>query len=108
MPQFTAAKRGMLAANPQQFLDVRENLLLFARTPGLRKRVVRIADPSPRKITAIVRIASSRHSNFIAVVNLRNASQGQRQSEGQLQFRRGTAFGARETRYVMIRKHRHE
>src|SRR5437879_8137429 len=88
MPQLSAAKRLMLAANSQQFPHVRENLLLFASSPGFCERVVRVLGPSSGKIAPVIGIAASRHANFVAVVQFRNATQGQRQSEGQLQLDR--------------------
>src|SRR5207302_4273623 len=58
----------------------------------------------PVKIPPVVRVAASRHSNLIAVIDLRNAAQSQRQPERQLQFRRGTPFGTRKAWHVVICK----
>ena len=74
MPELASAKRGMFAPNPQQFLDIRENLLLFAGSPGLHETVIRVFGPSAGKIPPVVRVAASRHSNLIAVIDLRNAA----------------------------------
>ena len=88
--------------------DDYENLLLAARTARLRKRVVRISNPSAGEIAPVVRIAASWHPDLVAVVNLRNAPQRQGESERQLQLCRRAAFGAREARHVMIREERNE
>ena len=86
MPELASAKRGMFAPTPQQFLDIRENLLLFAGSPGLRETVIRVFGPSAGKIPPVVRVAASRHSNLIAVIDLRNAARSQRQPEASFNF----------------------
>ena len=86
MPELASAKRGMFAPNPQQFLDIRENLLLFAGSPGLHETVIRVFGPSAGKIPPVVRVAASRHSNLIAVIDLRNAARSQRQPEAGFNF----------------------
>ena len=108
MPELSAAKRRVLAANPQQFLNIRKNLLLFAGSPGYRECVVRIADPPAGEIASVVRIAASRHSNFVAVIQLGNAAQGQRQRERQLQLFRRAPFGTRKAWHVVIREERRQ
>src|SRR6266702_4064648 len=108
MPELPAAKRHMFATYPEQLLHMRKNLLLFARSPGWRERIVRVTGPPPGKIAPVVRVASSRHSNFIAVVQLRDAAHSQRQPKRQFQLCCRAAFRAGEPRYVVIRKERHQ
>src|SRR2546421_10210091 len=99
MPQLAGAQGGVFAAKPEQRPNARKHLLLAARAARLRERVVRITNPSAGEIASVVRIATSGHPDFVAVVNLRNASQRERESECQLQLSWRTAFGARETRH---------
>src|SRR6266481_5328809 len=104
MPQLAAAQGGVFAAKPEQRLYVRENLLLIARAARWRERVVRITNPSAGEIAPVVRIAAPRHPDLVAVVNLRNSPQRERESERQLQLSGRAAFGAREAGHVMIRE----
>src|SRR5207247_5677365 len=78
MPELPAAKRRMLVANPQQFLHIRKNLLLLARSSRLRERVVGVPGPAAGKIAPVIWVASSRHCYLIAVVNLLDAEHSQR------------------------------
>src|SRR5437879_3858301 len=98
----------MFAPKLQWRPHVRENLLLIARSSRLRERVVLVANPSAREVAPVVRIAASPDPDFVAVVNLWNASQREREPESQPQLRRRTAFGAGEPWHVMIRKKRNE
>src|SRR5882762_1658949 len=106
MPQPAVAQRGMFAAKLEQSLHIGEDFLLLARAARLRERVVRISNPAAGEIAPVVRIAAPRHPNLIAVVNLRNAPESERESKRQLQLRRRAAFGARDSRYIVIRKKR--
>src|SRR5258708_28743312 len=98
----------MFATYPEQLLHMRENLLLSARSPGWRERIVRVTGPPPGKIAPVVLVASSRHSNFITVVQLWDASQSQRQPKRQFQLSFRAAFRARGPRYIVSRKKRHQ
>src|SRR5437879_6717634 len=106
MPELAAAKGGVFAAKSEQRLHVRENSLLIPRAARSRERVVRITNPSTWKIAPVIRIAAARHSDLVAVINLRNAPQREREPECQLQLGRPAAFGARETRDIVICKKR--
>src|SRR2546428_10515670 len=86
MPELAAAKGGVFAAKSEQRLHVRENFLLIPRAARWRERVVRIANPSTWKIAPVVRIAAAWHSDLVAVINLRNAPQREREPECQLQL----------------------
>src|SRR5437868_11255470 len=108
MPELASAKRGMFAPNPQQFLDIRENLLLFAGSPGLRETVIRVFGPSSgenpagcpgRRLPAF----QSHRRNRSPECRAESAS-----ARSQLQFRRGTPFGTRKAWHVVICKKRHQ
>src|SRR2546426_1967174 len=86
MPELAAAKGGAFAAKSEQRLHVRENFLLIPRAARSRERVVRIANPSTWKIAPVVRIAAARHSDLVAVINLGNAPQREREPECHLQL----------------------
>src|SRR5712692_5956782 len=104
MPQLAAAQGSVFAAKPQQLLHIRKNLLLISRAARLRERIVRITNPSAGKIAPVVRVAASGHPDLIAVINLRNASQRERESKRESQLCGRATFGARKTRYIVIRK----
>src|SRR2546426_9483903 len=104
MPELAAAKGGAFAAKSEQRLHVRENFLLIPRAARSRERVVRIANPSTWKIAPVVRIAAARHSDLVAVINLGNAPQREREPECHLQLGGPTAFGARETPPTVVPK----
>src|SRR5260370_37149030 len=72
------------------------------------ERVVCVANPSAGEIAPVVRVAAPRHPDLIAVINLRNATHRERESERQFQFCGRAAFGARETRHIVIRKKRNK
>src|SRR2546428_11783888 len=84
MPELAAAKGGVFAAKSEQRLHVREIFLLIPRAARSLERVVRVANPSTWKIAPVVRIAAARHSDLVAVINLRNAPQREREPECQL------------------------
>src|SRR5207249_8931329 len=71
MPELSAAKRRVLAANPQQFLNIRKNLLLFAGSPGNRECVVRIADQPAGEIASVALISDSCRHNQVRVSRIR-------------------------------------
>src|SRR2546427_6859587 len=104
MPELAAAKGGVFAAKSEQRLHVRENFLLIPRAACSRERVVRITNPSTWKIAPVVRIAAAWHSDLVAVINLRNAPQREREPECQLQLGGRAAFRAPATRPLLIRK----
>src|SRR5712692_4951154 len=108
MPQLAAAEGGVLAAEPEQRLHIRKNFLLISRAARLRERVVRITNPSAGKIAPVVRVAASGHTDFIAVINFRNAPQRERESKRESQLRGSATFGARKTRHIVIRKKRYQ
>src|SRR6266849_9411928 len=108
MPQLAAAQSSVFAAKPEQRLHVRENFLLIPRAARLRERVVRIPNPTAGEIPPVVRIAAPRHPDLIAVINFRNSPQREREPECQFQLSERTAFGARETRHIVIRKKRYQ
>src|SRR2546427_2581317 len=102
MPKLAAAKGGVFAAKSEQRLHVRENFLLIPRAARSRERVVRITNPSTWKIAPVVRIAAARHSDLVAVINLGNAPQREREPECHLQLGGRAALRARETRHILI------
>src|SRR2546426_12620849 len=102
MPELAAAKGGAFAAKSEQRLHVRENFLLIPRAARSRERVVRIANPSTWKIAPVVRIAAARHSDLVAVINLGNAPQREREPECHLQLGGRGALAARETQPTLI------
>src|SRR5260370_42356076 len=67
-------------------MNVSKNFLLIRSSALLRKRVVRISCPSSRKIAAIVGVGAPGHSDFVAVVQLGNATQCHGQPERQFQL----------------------
>src|SRR2546426_9759458 len=108
MPELAAAKGGVFAAKSEQRLHVRENSLLIPRAARSRERVVRITNPSTWKIAPVIRIAAARHSDIVAVINLRNAPQREREPECQLQLGGRAAFGAREKRHIVSCKKKNQ
>src|SRR5260370_21019820 len=108
MPQLAAAEGSVFAAKPQQRLHVRKNLLLLARATRLRERIVRVPNPSAGEIAPVVWIAAARHPNLIAIVNLRNSPLRKSESKRESQLRCRSAFGARDTRHIVIRKKPHK
>src|SRR2546428_1008178 len=104
MAELAAAKGGVFAAKSEQRLHVRENFLLIPRAACSRERVVRITNPSTWKIAPVVRIAAAWHSDLVAVINLRNAPQREREPECQLQLGGRAGFGARGKRDNVVFK----
>src|SRR5258708_17924531 len=97
MPQLAAAQGSVFAAKPEQRLHVRENFLLVPRAARLSERVVRITNPSAGEIAPVVRIAAARHPDLIAVINLSNTPQREREPQCQLQLVGVADFCARYT-----------
>src|SRR5208283_665371 len=84
MPELAATQRFMLASEPQKLLDVGKNVLLLGRASLRGESILFIFAPAAGEIAAIVRIVSSRHGDFITVIELRNAAKSKRQTESEL------------------------
>src|SRR5487761_242545 len=85
-PQRAAAECSALAAQAQQLLGIRKSSLLLRSAFGGAKCVTRIARKSAGKIMTVVGIASAAHSDFVAVIKLRNAAHGQQNPVRQPEF----------------------
>src|SRR2546425_12613797 len=76
----------MLAAQPQQCLDVGENLLLARGATLGGEGVARVTRKPPGEIAPVVGIISALHPQFVARVELWNAAHGQEQRKRQFQL----------------------
>src|SRR5215471_7425076 len=98
----------MLRSHSQQALDKFKNLLLRSRAALFLKGVLCVFGPAAWKITPVIRVASTRHAQLVAVINLGNAAHGENQTEGELQAG-GCSLGyTGKARGVMIREKRNQ
>src|SRR2546426_9096838 len=86
VPVAPAAQGWMLAAKPQQRLNVGENLLLVRGAALGGEGVARVIRKPPGEIAPVVGIVSALHPQFVARVELWNAAHGQQQRKRQFQL----------------------
>src|SRR6202142_3204442 len=79
VPLLSRTQGGVTLTQREQRLYVREYILLFSGAAGGGEGVTRIAGKPSRKVAPVVGIASARHGNFVAVIDLWNPAQGQQQ-----------------------------
>ena len=83
MPELAATQGTMVASQAQQFLDIGKDFLLLGRSSLRRESTFFVFVPAAGKIAAIVRVISSWHSDFVAVIEFGNAAQGKGQSKSE-------------------------
>src|SRR2546423_4047559 len=106
MPQMPAAQRRLRATQTQQRLHVSKYFLLLWRSTGLGERIASVLAPASRKIAAIVRIAATKHADFVAVVELRYPTKRKCQPERELQLGSGNPLRPRKPRHIVVGKKR--
>src|SRR5215472_194684 len=98
----------MLAAQSQQRLNASKRGLLVRCAALDSKCVSRILRPPSGKIVTVLRIRATWHSNFVAVVELRNSAQRQRETKREPQFCVRASLEASQPRHVMVPEERHQ
>src|SRR5450432_2161963 len=106
MPELFAAERIMFAAQTQQGLHILKDVLLFSCPAGEGKCIFRVIGPTAGKVSAIVRIASTGHGDFVAIVELGDSAQGENQTESEFEFGWRSSRHAFEARGVLIGEER--
>ena len=76
MPELAAAQGPMVAPQAQEFLDIGKDFLLLGRSSLRRESALFVFVPAAGEIVAIVRVISSWHRDFIAVIEFGNAAKG--------------------------------
>src|ERR1700682_999778 len=83
IPQATSTQCGMLTPHPQEWLDETEWLLLFRCASLRNKRAVGVVGPAAWEIAPVVWISGARHTDFVPVIDFRDAAQRQCQTKRQ-------------------------
>src|SRR5579864_1397183 len=83
-------------------MQVLEDVLLVRCSALLVERIVRITGKAAGEIAPIVRIAASRHADFVAVINLRDSTRSEQNCHRHLQLLARGARLAHEADGVMI------
>src|SRR5437868_8645527 len=99
-----AAERRVRATQTEQRLHVSKYFLLLWGSTRLGERIASVLAPASRTIAAIVRIAASKHADFVAVVELRDPTQRNCQPERELQLGSGTPLRSRRPRHIVVGK----
>ena len=99
MPQAAARQDRMFATEAQQGSGRRRIIFCCSGLrPSSGEGVLRIAGPAAGEIAAIVRVVAAGHADFVAVVKLRDATQGERSAQRPARSLVGELPGALEKR----------